>query len=280
MAPGAKILGVQQRCLGFIDSGLPEGDPLPPLPEGCFALVPLEESAEALVSDSRVPAARHGHLRRERRLPPSRSHPVPRGVRRGIRRRRRSRPVPRGRRAVAAAEAVLLARLLRARIVAFHEALLRRPRVAVGSGSSLGRHADRPGASPPRYRAPTTSQAGPGAARARHPDRPEQPVVRRTVGVQRRSGRPRSTSSRGRWWATGGDRVGRGRRPVRRSTGEGAPRDPRRSHRSGAALAAADPGATTPAGGRPRRGVRQDLAHRARAHPAAGRWQRWCSSAR
>ncbi|RMI34940.1 mycothiol conjugate amidase Mca [Nocardia stercoris] len=49
MAAAAKALGVQQRWLGFVDSGLPEGDPLPPLPEGCFALVPLEESTEALV---------------------------------------------------------------------------------------------------------------------------------------------------------------------------------------------------------------------------------------
>lgn len=46
---GARILGVKQRWLGFVDSGLPEGDPLPPLPEGCFALVPLEESTRALV---------------------------------------------------------------------------------------------------------------------------------------------------------------------------------------------------------------------------------------
>jgi mycothiol S-conjugate amidase len=49
MAKAAQILGVQHRWLGFVDSGLPEGDPLPPLPEGCFALVPLEESTEALV---------------------------------------------------------------------------------------------------------------------------------------------------------------------------------------------------------------------------------------
>jgi mycothiol S-conjugate amidase len=44
-----EILGVQQVWLGFHDSGLPEGDPLPPLPEGCFALVPLEEATEPLV---------------------------------------------------------------------------------------------------------------------------------------------------------------------------------------------------------------------------------------
>ncbi|MFI6868489.1 mycothiol conjugate amidase Mca [Nocardia sp. NPDC050406] len=49
MAEAAKALGVEQTWLGFTDSGLPEGDPLPPLPEGCFALVPLEEATEALV---------------------------------------------------------------------------------------------------------------------------------------------------------------------------------------------------------------------------------------
>jgi mycothiol S-conjugate amidase len=49
MAEAAKALGVQHRWLGYVDSGLPEGDPLPPLPEGCFALVPLEEATEALV---------------------------------------------------------------------------------------------------------------------------------------------------------------------------------------------------------------------------------------
>lgn len=49
MARAAEILGVEHRWLGFVDSGLPEGDPLPPLPDGCFALAPLEESTEALV---------------------------------------------------------------------------------------------------------------------------------------------------------------------------------------------------------------------------------------
>jgi mycothiol S-conjugate amidase len=43
------ILGVRQDWLGFVDSGWPEGDPPPPLPEGCFALVPLEEVTERLV---------------------------------------------------------------------------------------------------------------------------------------------------------------------------------------------------------------------------------------
>ena len=49
MAAAAEALGVQHHWLGFVDSGLPEGDPLPPLPEGCFALVPLEEAAAPLV---------------------------------------------------------------------------------------------------------------------------------------------------------------------------------------------------------------------------------------
>ncbi len=44
-----EILGVRHEWLGFVDSGLPEGDPLPPLPDGCFALVPLPEAAEPLV---------------------------------------------------------------------------------------------------------------------------------------------------------------------------------------------------------------------------------------
>jgi mycothiol S-conjugate amidase len=50
MAAAREILGVQQRFLGFVDSGLPEGDPLPPLPEGCFALEPLESAARPLVA--------------------------------------------------------------------------------------------------------------------------------------------------------------------------------------------------------------------------------------
>jgi mycothiol S-conjugate amidase len=50
MARAREILGVDQRFLGFIDSGLPEGEPLPPLPEGCFALVPVEKAAAPLVA--------------------------------------------------------------------------------------------------------------------------------------------------------------------------------------------------------------------------------------
>ncbi|WP_366146353.1 mycothiol conjugate amidase Mca [uncultured Pseudokineococcus sp.] len=49
MAAAAAALGVQHRWLGFVDSGLPEGDPLPPLPEGCFALEEVDTAAAALV---------------------------------------------------------------------------------------------------------------------------------------------------------------------------------------------------------------------------------------
>jgi mycothiol S-conjugate amidase len=49
MARAREILGVEQRWLGFVDSGFPEGDPLPPLPEGCFASQPLEVASEPLV---------------------------------------------------------------------------------------------------------------------------------------------------------------------------------------------------------------------------------------
>lgn len=49
MAQAAAVLGIEHTWLGFVDSGLPEGDPLPPLPEGCFALEPLEVTTEALV---------------------------------------------------------------------------------------------------------------------------------------------------------------------------------------------------------------------------------------
>jgi mycothiol S-conjugate amidase len=49
MARAAKVLGIQQRWLGFVDSGLPEGDPLPPLPAGSFASQPLKRAAAPLV---------------------------------------------------------------------------------------------------------------------------------------------------------------------------------------------------------------------------------------
>lgn len=49
MHKAREILGVRQVFMGWVDSGLPEGDPLPPLPEGCFALGDLEEQTAALV---------------------------------------------------------------------------------------------------------------------------------------------------------------------------------------------------------------------------------------
>lgn len=53
MAEARQILGVHQEFSGFVDSGLPEGDPLPPLPEGCFAVQPLETASEPLVRSVR-----------------------------------------------------------------------------------------------------------------------------------------------------------------------------------------------------------------------------------
>src|SRR6201999_2991484 len=49
MKHAREILGGRQEWLGFVDSGLPEGDPLPPLPEGCFGLVDPEEGAKPLI---------------------------------------------------------------------------------------------------------------------------------------------------------------------------------------------------------------------------------------
>ena len=40
------ILGIRQVWLGFVDSGLPEGDPLPPLPGDCFANADLDEAVD------------------------------------------------------------------------------------------------------------------------------------------------------------------------------------------------------------------------------------------
>ena len=49
MDEAREILGVKQAWLGYVDSGLPEGDPLPPLPEGCFAIENVEAAAGTLV---------------------------------------------------------------------------------------------------------------------------------------------------------------------------------------------------------------------------------------
>lgn len=49
MARARDILGIEHRWIGFMDSGLPEGDPLPPLPFGCFASQPLERASAPLI---------------------------------------------------------------------------------------------------------------------------------------------------------------------------------------------------------------------------------------
>ncbi|MDR2348327.1 MAG: mycothiol conjugate amidase Mca [Bifidobacteriaceae bacterium] len=49
MAEAASVLGVEQYFLGFEDSGLPEGDPPPPLPAGSFATLEPKQAAFPLV---------------------------------------------------------------------------------------------------------------------------------------------------------------------------------------------------------------------------------------
>ena len=52
MAEAARILGVKHAWLGFEDSGFPEPDEdgvTPPLPEGCFGVLPLDEVSAPLV---------------------------------------------------------------------------------------------------------------------------------------------------------------------------------------------------------------------------------------
>ncbi|MGI8458596.1 MAG: mycothiol conjugate amidase Mca [Propionibacteriaceae bacterium] len=49
MARARDILGISQVWLGYVDSGLPEGDPKPPLPDGCFALGDLDDEIGTLV---------------------------------------------------------------------------------------------------------------------------------------------------------------------------------------------------------------------------------------
>lgn len=50
MKAAQEAIGFDHEWLGFVDSGLPEGDPLPELPKGCFALLPVEEAARPLVA--------------------------------------------------------------------------------------------------------------------------------------------------------------------------------------------------------------------------------------
>ncbi len=49
MARACQILGVEHTWLGFLDSGLPEGHPPPPLPSGCFGLQDVVTAARPLI---------------------------------------------------------------------------------------------------------------------------------------------------------------------------------------------------------------------------------------
>ena len=49
MAAAVAALGVEHKWLGYIDSGLPQGDPLPPLPKGSFALADTDEVTQKVV---------------------------------------------------------------------------------------------------------------------------------------------------------------------------------------------------------------------------------------
>ncbi|WP_277100251.1 mycothiol conjugate amidase Mca [Corynebacterium riegelii] len=53
MAQAVDALGVEHEWMGYEDSGLPQGDPLPPLPEGCFAVQPVDKVAGKLVASIR-----------------------------------------------------------------------------------------------------------------------------------------------------------------------------------------------------------------------------------
>jgi mycothiol S-conjugate amidase len=80
MALAAKILGVEHAWLGFVDSGFPEGDPEPPLPDGCFRDAARGgRRCAARRAGPPCPAARDDHVRRERRLPAPGPRHVPRG---------------------------------------------------------------------------------------------------------------------------------------------------------------------------------------------------------
>ena len=119
--------------------------------------------------DTRVPAARDAHLRRERRLSAPGPRDDPPGQRGGVRGRRRPGRLPRVRRALAAAQAVLLRVLSRGEV----RGLARgdappRPGVARTPRSSKNGRTGRKSAattgassrSPRRCRAATTSRSG------------------------------------------------------------------------------------------------------------------------
>lgn len=50
MAHAARTLGVEHRWIGFVDSGLPDGDPAELTPSGCFYRTPTDVAARPLIS--------------------------------------------------------------------------------------------------------------------------------------------------------------------------------------------------------------------------------------
>ena len=123
------------------------------------------------------------HLRRARRLPPPRPHPHPRGVGGRLRGRRRPRPLPGGRAALPAAQALLPRHLQpgpaggdpRGGGGPRDREPVRRVAGALGRGG--GRH-PRAGGDRPGGRGRLAGPAARRPDRPRHPDRPQQLLVR------------------------------------------------------------------------------------------------------
>ena len=125
----ARSSASRHEWLGFVDSGLPEGDPLPPLPEGCFALEPLEEAAEPLVRMVREFRPHViTHVRRERRLPAPRPRQAHEVSVRGVRGGGRPRALPRHGEPWQPSKLYYHLTFHKARVVALHEAALGRGR--------------------------------------------------------------------------------------------------------------------------------------------------------
>ena len=233
MAAAQEILGVQHSWLGFVDSGLPEGDPLPPLPEGCFALEPIEVTAEALV---RVIREFRPHVMTtydENGGYPHPDHIMCHTVSMAaFRTRRRPEALPARGRAVAAAEALLQPDDERGRIVRPSTTPWWRPAWSrpTPSGSSAGRTA----ASGHHHAGARARRTSPSATRRcwRTPPRstPTAPGSPCRWTCSRRSGRPRTTRLRCPTCRSAADRG----RPVRRA---GLPRG---GHRDGDQHRAAD----------------------------------------
>ena len=194
------ILGVRQDWLGFVDSGWPEGDPKPPLPEGCFALLPVEEAAAPLVRLMREFRPHVVTTYDERGGYPHPDHVMCHRVQRGgVRGGGRPGALPGGGRAVAAAEALLPPHVQPAAVpgpargdaAARPGVAVRRAARGLEARPRVGRPDHHPGAVRGVLRRPR-----PGADGPRHPDRPGRARGSRSRGrSRRRSGRTRTTSS-------------------------------------------------------------------------------------